>query len=148
MESFAPNLLDFLVERRSGCCTPSAESCNRRASPASKPAAASCAPVTTYQPSAWTEILAAACSSRNALVTSGVPEVLEREKGVPARGLAVEPRETIWFIWPSSAAGTIGVDSCAMLSALTGPCAMRAPLMSTSSKLYEDMAVPCGSTQR
>src|SRR5271165_3956777 len=54
-----------------GCSTPSAKSCSVRASePGSKPAARSCARVTTYQRSALTEIFAAGSASRYALETS------------------------------------------------------------------------------
>src|SRR5580698_6115288 len=58
-----------------GCSIPSAKSCSVRASePGSKPAARSCARVTTYQPSELTEIFAAGSASRYALETSAADE--------------------------------------------------------------------------
>src|ERR1700685_3282049 len=69
-----------------GCSTPSAKSCSVRASdPGSKPAATSCARVTTYQPSAVMEIFAAGSASREALETPATEDGADGGNGAPGR---------------------------------------------------------------
>src|SRR5580700_7629037 len=139
-----------------GCSMPSAKSCNMPVSPPrAKPAAASCARVTTYQPSAFTEIFAAGNPSRYALDTSpdvtglwGPPGGTGRGKGQRAagrHGVAIEPgaddaNDRVSRL--SSAACATGAFSETVESALTGPCVARTPPRSTSSSTYDDPGAP------
>src|ERR1700684_540167 len=121
-----------------GCPTPSAKSCSVRASePGSKPAATSCARVTTYQPSALTEIFAAGSESRYALETSALPGSALGGTGAPGRhgnGSGNCDAAVRDFVsWFSSIAGEYDAASEAVESAVTGPCVLRIPLRSTSS---------------
>src|ERR1700747_2386133 len=142
-----------------GCSTPSAKSCNMRVSPPkAKPAAASCARVTTYQPSALMEIFAAANPSRYALDTSDVTGLCGPRGGTgrgsgkraPGRhGVASEPgvddaNDRVSRL--NSVACAAGAASETVESAFTGPCVLRPPSRSTSSNTYDDPGAPSGST--
>src|ERR1700733_6952498 len=111
-----------------GCSTPSAKSCSVRASePGSKPAATSCARVTTNQPSALTEIFAAGSESRYALETSALPGGALGGTGAPGRhGNASGDAAGRDFVsWFSSIAGEYDAASEPVESGITGPCVLR-----------------------
>src|ERR1700677_3412036 len=133
-----------------GCSTPSAKSCSVRASkPGSKPAATSCARVTTYQPSALTEIFAAGSESRYALETSALLGGALGGTGAPGRqGKASGSGDAAgrdFVSWFSSIAGEYDAASETVESGVTGPCVLRIPLRSTSSSVEDEPAAPCGS---
>src|ERR1700683_2294383 len=110
---------------------PSAKSCSVRASAAgSKPAATSCARVTTYQPSALTEIFAAGRESRYALETSAVLGSALGGTGAPGRHGSgnCDAAGRDFVSWFSSIAGEYDAASETVESGVTGPCVLRIPL--------------------
>src|ERR1700733_337477 len=110
-----------------GCSTPSAKSCSVRASePGSKPAATSCARVTTYQPSALTDIFAAGSESRYALETSALLGGALGGTGAPGRH-------------GSGNGDAAGRDFVSWFSSIAGE------YETASETVGEEPAPPCGS---
>src|SRR6202167_6675868 len=108
------------------CSTPSAKSCSVRASePGSKPAATSCARVTTYQPSAITEIFAAHSESRYVMETSALPGGAMGGTGAPGRhgngSGNCDAAGSDFVSWFSSVAGEYDASPETVKSGVTGP---------------------------